>query len=174
MPVIAILDAEEVTDDENLAGYTRSTPGPNGGTVPTGCAGYTHDGAAYCPDCASEQTVVAPDGDGSIPMDHYPAFKTDPNGFGVGVLSRTDEWDYPGASCHVCHDRLQTRLLVYDDGGAHPPAAEMETDYGVVSVFVIETDGEDARTMLAEDYVPLGSAGDVSWCPKHRLIDYDE
>lgn len=181
MSVIAIIDARDVVDSEDqIAPRARGSGGPDGGVVPTGLAGYVWDGAAYCPECADDVEVELPDGDGSVPISEYPAFDddgdpvTDPNGFGVGTVSCSDEWDYPGASCHVCHRLLQTAILVYEDSGAHPDPVEI-TDpdgkerYGVA--FLLERDGDDARVILAEDFSPYGDQGDISWIPASQIID---
>jgi hypothetical protein len=106
--------ADFVDEPDQVAPTRRRTPGEGGGVVPGRLAGYTWDGAAYCPECADDVTVPAPDGDGEIPMPEYPPFETDPNGFGVGVVSGFDEADY-GFSCHICHRLLDTNVLVYDD-----------------------------------------------------------
>ena len=102
-----------------IASTTRRTYGKDGGIVPGRCAGYTYDGAAYCPACAAEIDVPTADSD-SYKMDHYPAFDdegrsiTDGRGFGVGVISGFDEWDSPGASCDVCMRRLDTNIIEYE------------------------------------------------------------
>lgn len=102
-----------------LAGTTGRTYGKGGGMVPGRCAGYTYDGACYCPDCASDFDVPTADGE-TFKMDHYPAYDddghpvTDGRGFGVGVLSKFDETDFPGDSCDVCHLRLQTTIIRYE------------------------------------------------------------
>lgn len=98
-----------------LAPTRRSTPGSQGGFVPGRLAGYTHDGEAYCPECADDIHIANPDGVGDTRMSEYPAFETDPNGFGVGVLSGFSEADAPGLSCGVCLRRLQTNIIHYDD-----------------------------------------------------------
>lgn len=109
-----------VTTQQKLGHETAPTdshtPGPDGGYVPGRLAGYVWDGAAYCPDCASGVEIESPDGEGTIRMTHYPAFETDPNGFGVGIVNGSDEWDYPGAVCDVCHSYLDTNVLVYREG----------------------------------------------------------
>jgi len=116
MEGITILSAEryaEAFDNVDVAGTRRSTPGPDGGIVPGRLAGYAYDGAHYCPACAAETTAPAPDGDREIPIAEYPAFETDPYGFGVGIVSGTDEIDY-GGSCHVCHKLLDTNVILYE------------------------------------------------------------
>jgi hypothetical protein len=108
---------QDIVDDESqIAPTRRSTPGPDGGIVPGRLAGYVWDGAAYCPECAADVDVPAPADDPreTIKMDKYPAFETDPNGFGVGTISGFDEWDAPGATCHECHRVLQTNIITYD------------------------------------------------------------
>jgi len=77
--------ADFVDEPDQVAPTRRRTPGEGGGVVPGRLAGYTWDGAAYCPEC-----------------------------FGVGVVSGFDEADY-GFSCHICHRLLDTNVLVYDD-----------------------------------------------------------
>lgn len=197
MPVIAIIGASDVVSDDQIAPTRRRTPGPDGGHVPTGLAGYTWDGAAYCPECAEDVYVTIgglpdegalegvpvkedDDGEPAVPLSHYPAYDasgnpmTDPNGFGVGVISCTDETDYPGGSCFVCHRRLQTNVLVYDGGGAHPtPVVEVRDPDRVrdpVEAFVLETDGDDVRVILAEPFGSHGDAGTLSWIPRDDVV----
>lgn len=100
------------TDD--VAPSTRHTYGPSGGIVPGRCVGYTYDGACYCPECAAEIDVTSSEGE-TFKMTHFPDRTWDKNGFGVGVLSGFDESDYPGDSCFVCHRRLQTNIIHYED-----------------------------------------------------------
>jgi hypothetical protein len=100
--------------DVDYAPTTRRTYGPDGGVVVGRCAGYTYDGAAYCPACAADIEVPTSDGD-SFPMNEYPMDTWDGRGFGVGVISGLDEWDAPGASCHVCHGRLQTNIIPMEE-----------------------------------------------------------
>lgn len=181
MTVIAILQASDVVDQDQIAPTRRSTPGPDGGHVPTGLAGYVWDGAAYCPECATDVMVENPDGDGETSVAEYPAYTddgdpaTDPNGFGVGVVSCSDEWDYLGASCHVCHRLLDTNILVYDGGGAHPtPVVEVRDPDGVgrfAEAFVLEVDQSDVRIMLAEEFSPYGDVGDTSWIPRSDVVE---
>ncbi|QCC48107.1 hypothetical protein [Halobellus limi] len=95
---------------------TRRTYGIDGGIVPGRCAGYAYDGETYCPACAAEIDVTTADGD-TYKMDHFPAYDddgrtiTDGRGFGVGVISGFDEFEYPGGSCGVCLRRLDTNIL---------------------------------------------------------------
>ena len=56
--------------------------------------GYTHDGAAYCPD-------------------HRPSADTKE----VGVIYLGDEWDCPGPSCDVCHELIECTPLHHRDCG---------------------------------------------------------
>lgn len=176
MSVIQVLSAETFTDSDDLAPTRRGTPGEGGGVVPTGLAGYTYDGAAYCPECAesAETRPCAADGD-TYTVARFPSGEHDESGFGVGVVSCTDEWDYPGASCDICHKRLDTNVLVYDSGGAHPEPAEWHAD-GVehVPVFVVTVDGDDAYVLLQTDAPPYGEAGDTSWVPRWELDDYND
>lgn len=173
--IIVVAATDITTDDAEVADTTRSTPGPDGGAVPGRCAGYVWDGAAYCPECAREVEAEAPDGDGTIPLSHYPAFETDPNGFGVGVIAGWDEWDYPGASCDVCLRRLDTNVLVYLDGGPSPhrhcwvsdPDGMGET----ARAWILDTDGDDVLVMLAESFRPWGRAGDTTWLPRDDVTD---
>lgn len=115
MESMTIVTAEEYAaahEETEVAGTRRRTPGPDGGIVPGRLAGYTHNGAHYCPECATETTATAPDGESEIPIAEYPAFETAPNGTGVGVVSGTAEIDYGGA-CDVCHKLLDTNILLY-------------------------------------------------------------
>lgn len=107
------LETYNVESHDDLAPTTAGTPGPDGGLVPGRCVGYVYDGAAFCPECAAEIDVPTADGE-TYKMDHYPADTWDGRGFGVGVLSGFDEWDEPGASCDVCHRRLQTNIIRYE------------------------------------------------------------
>lgn len=100
--------------DTDMAITTARTYGRDGGIVPGRCAGYTYDGAAYCPACAEEIDVPTADGE-TYKMDHYPAETWDENGFGVGVISGFSEWDAPGASCDCCFKRLNTNIIHYED-----------------------------------------------------------
>lgn len=77
-------------------------------------AGFTYDGAAYCPACAEDVTVTI-NGETMTMPEAAEVRGTDENGFGVGLVQTSSEWDAPGASCTVCHDRLATRLIHYDD-----------------------------------------------------------
>ena len=175
MSVIQVLSADTFTDSDDLAPTRRGTPGEGGGVVPTGLAGYVYDGAAYCPECAesAETRPCSADGE-TYTVARFPSGGHDEAGFGVGIVSCTDESDYPGDSCFICHRRLDTNVLVYDDG-PHPEPAEWHAD-GVehVPVFVVTTDGDDAYVMLQEDTPPHGEAGDLSWVPQRELVDYDE
>lgn len=179
MPVIAVLPADEVADD--VAPTTRSTPGEGGGHVPYGCAGYVYDGAAYCPECAAEANTrpCAADGE-TYTVATFPANEHDVDGFGVGVVDGMDEWDYPGASCHICHTTLDTNVLIYDDGGAHPwpPVRVLDPDRhrDPVTGFLLEDPGDaEVRIMLAEDFGSHGDAGDTSWVPRDDVqIPNDE
>lgn len=187
MPIIAILKADDVADADDVAPTKRSTPH---GSLPGGVAGYTWDGAAYCVGCAPDVTIpfngtVSPeaeaehdhDDDGNllIPMPQFPPGAHDPRGFGVGVVEGTDEWDYPGATCHECGDVLDTNVLVYDEGGAHPdPVVEVSDPDGMgeyATAFLLERDGDTAKVMLAEDFGQWADAGDTSWIPQDDLID---
>jgi len=85
----------------------------NGGRT----AGYAYNGAAYCPSCAEDREVTIGGETMSMP-DASEVRATDENGFGVGLIQCSSEWDAPGASCTVCHDRLATRLIHYDDNQA--------------------------------------------------------
>lgn len=181
MPVIAVITAEEtVPTEDDLAPTRSSTPGPDGGHVPGRLAGYTYDGAAYCPACAEDVEVETAEGE-TYTLDHFPAFDDDGNrvhdgsGFGVGIVSGTDEWDYPGASCHVCHRRLQTNVLVYDEGGAHPtPVVEVwgpDGDDRTAEAFVMEKEEEHVRVMLAENFYSYGDPGKTSWIPREDVVD---
>lgn len=114
MTVIAIITPEQYRDDDQIAPTMSRTPGDGGGYVPSRLAGYVYDGAAYCPACASDVTVTSADDDETYTLERFPAFDHDSNGFGVGIVSGTDEWDYPGATCHVCSRTLQTNVLVYE------------------------------------------------------------
>lgn len=96
-----------------IANTTRRTYGESGGYVFGRCAGYTYDGAAYCPDCAADIEVPTSDGD-SFKMNEYPADTWDGRGFGVGVVSGMSEWDAPGPSCDVCHLRLDVTTIEYE------------------------------------------------------------
>lgn len=115
MPIATILTPDEYREDSDIAPTRRRTPGDGGGHVPCGLAGYTYDGAAYCPDCATdaETRPCAADGE-TYTVARFPAGETDTEGFGVGVISGTDEWDYPGAACDCCHRTLDTNVLVYE------------------------------------------------------------
>lgn len=180
MPVISILSAGDVADDDQIAPTRRSTPGDGGGIVPGGLAGYTHDGAAYCPECAGEVEATTTDGD-TYTLDHFPAFHddgspvTDEHGFGVGIVSCTDEWDYPGATCHECGLILDTNILVYDEGGAHPHPVVRVRDpdryRDPVTAFVLQQDDKDVQILLAEDFGSNGDAGTVSWIPRGDVIE---
>jgi hypothetical protein len=133
-----VTTAEEYVDEpDQIAPTRRSTPGHGGGHVPGRLAGYTWDGAAYCPECAGDVFVEiageppegaleeAPEvregdhGQPAVPIPYYPPFSddgepiTDPRGFGVGVVSGLDEADY-GFSCHICHRLLDTNVLTYE------------------------------------------------------------
>jgi len=171
MSVIAILNAESVTDDDDLARTARQLPG---GAWPGRAAGYTYDGAAYCLDCATDVRIECADDGETYTMPEFPAFGHDPNGFGVGVVGVSAEWDYPGASCHVCHDRLNTNLLVYDGHGAHPrPTVEVRDPDGMgrhAVAFLLDDDDTEVRIMLAEDFSPYGEAGDSSWIPRDDVV----
>lgn len=174
MGVIAIITPDDVLDDDQIAPTRRGTPGEGGGVVPTGLAGYTYDGAAYCPECARDVEVTS-GGDGetynvaTFPADHH-----DKRGFGVGIVSCTDEWDHPGAACDVCHKTLRTNILVYDEGGAYPtPVVEVRDPDGqgrTAEAFVLERDAGEARVMLAEDFTPYAEAGGISWIPASDII----
>lgn len=110
---MTICETYNVDSTDDLAITKRRCYGESGGIVPGRCAGYTYDGAAYCPACAEEVEVTASDGT-TYQMDHFPNGTWDSGGFGVGVLSGFDEWDEPGATCHVCHKRLRTNIIRYD------------------------------------------------------------
>lgn len=112
MTVVTASRWAEAHDSTEVAPTRRRTPGPDGGIVPGRLAGYVYDGAHYCAECATDATAPAPDGDGEIPIAEYPAFETDGRGFGVGIVSGTDEIDYGGA-CTVCHRLLDTNVLLY-------------------------------------------------------------
>lgn len=175
MPVIAILQASDVTDD--VAGTRRRTPGGGGGVVPGRVAGYTHDGAAYCPGCA-ESVEVACVGDGeTYTLDHFPAHGHDPSGFGVGVVSGTGEWDYPGAACDVCHTTLDTNILVYDEGGAHPHpvvevASDAHDDTGQAAVLGDpDASGDILPVVWLTDFGPHVSVGDIDEVDRDNIID---
>jgi len=172
MSVIAILNAESVTDDDDLARTARQLPG---GAWPGRAAGYTYDGAAYCLDCSGDVTIECADDGETYTMPEFPADCHDPNGFGVGVVSVSGEWDYPGASCHVCHDRLNTNLLVYDGHNAHPtPVVEVRDPDGAgefATAYLLTDDDTEVRIMLAEEFPPYGGAGDTSWIPRGDVVD---
>jgi hypothetical protein len=175
VPIIAIYPAEELAPADVSIAPTRSrTPGEGGGHVPGGLAGYTYDGAAYCPECAEEVRAECADDGETYTLARFPSDCHDPNGFGVGIVSCTDEWDYPGAACDVCHDLLDTNVLVYDDGGAHPtPVVEaMDPDRvrDPVTAFVVEEGERDVRIMLAESFGSHGDPGDTSWVPRESVI----
>ena len=175
MSVIAIIGAADVTDDDNIAPTRRSTPGEGGGHVPTGLAGYVYDGAVYCPECAKEVEIECADDGETYTIARFPSHSHDPNGFGVGIVSCTDETDYGGDSCRVCHRLLDTNILVYDDQGPHPtPVVEIRDPDGqgrTVEAFVMENDGDDVRIMLAEEFRPYGEAGDTSWIPRADVLE---
>jgi hypothetical protein len=175
MTVIAVLTADDVTDDPgDLAPAARRTPGESGGYVPGGLAGYVYDGEAYCPECAGDIEVVSADDGEQYTVESLPAGHHDSNGFGVGVVACTDEFDYPGASCGSCLRRLQTNVLIYDDGGAHPdPVVEVRDPDGMgvfAEAFLLAEDGTEVRIMLAEEFRPYGDAGDTSWIPREDVV----
>jgi hypothetical protein len=171
MGVIGNLSAESVTDDDDLAPTARELPG---GVWPGGAAGYIYDGAAYCLSCAPDVSVESA-GDGEMyPLTEFPPGGHDPDGFGVGVVAANDEWDYPGASCHVCGDRLNTTLLVHDYPHGHPhPVVEVRdpNDMGRhAAAYLLDDDDTEVRIMLAEDFAPYGEAGATSWIPRDDVV----
>lgn len=175
--VITILPADRVAGpDTTVADTRRRTPGEGGGIVPARLAGYVYDGAAYCPGCAEEVTVESADDGETYTLARFPDGHHDAGGFGVGIVTGTSEWDYPGATCHECGALLDTNVLVYDDGGAHPhPVVRVRDPDRVrdpVTAYVLtDPDGEEAvEVVLAESFGSHGDAGDVSWIPRSDVV----
>jgi len=77
-------------------------------------AGYVYNGAAYCTLCAEDVDVTV--GGETVPMPEAAERDAwDDAGFGVGYVRTSSEWDAPGATCDLCHLRLPTRVIHYDD-----------------------------------------------------------
>ena len=166
---LTVLPADDLHDSSEIGDTKSSTSvsGSSGCTVPTGLAGYVHGGEAYCTECAKDVTVSLPDGSEEVPVAEYPTGITDPNGEGVGIVSTVDEWDYPGGVCGVCGDYLDTQVIIYDGGGAHPERYATVTDpydgSKTGEAFILEkySDG-GAKVIVGEDIGNTFTKGEIT------------
>jgi len=176
MSVIAVLTADRVADDDTDIGRLNGrTPGDGGGVVPTGLAGYQHDGAVYCPTCAASETVVCAATGESYTLPQFPNDETTTDGCYVGVITGTNESDYPGDICHECKCLLDTNVLVYDGGGAPPtPVVRVQGDDDTepVTAFVLCELDDHVEVIYApeSDHCEVES-GDISTVPREWVVE---
>jgi len=180
MTVIAVLKASRLADDDQTVARTsRRTPSPDSKRVPGRLAGYVYAGAHYCIDCACSTSAECAGTGESYTLTQFPPDGVDPDGFGVGLLTCSDEVDYPGASCSQCGDRLETNVLVYHDGGAHPdPLVEIDepgSDRPPVEAFVLGDADRDGYTnvMLVGPPSDGVEPGTVDTVADHWIVEED-
>lgn len=104
MSNIQVIDARQtVESDDQIAGTTRSTPD---GYVPGSVAGYiVGECDVICTDCGRDDPDVK-----SHPDD------TEPHEYSYSYIGCWEEWDHPGAICEYCNLKLDTAILVYENG----------------------------------------------------------
>lgn len=113
MDIQVIAARHTVESDDKLAGTTRRTPD---GYVPGSVAGYiVEECTVICADCGRNHPDIK-----SHPDD------TELYEYSYDYIRCDSEWDFPGASCELCHLRLDTAVLVYKDG---PGAEHYKEDY---------------------------------------------
>jgi hypothetical protein len=176
MSVIAVLTADRVADDDtDVARVLRKTPGA-GGYVSTGLAGYQHNGSVYCPTCGASETVVCSKTGESYTLARFPVGATTTDGFPVGIVTGTSEWDFPGAICDECGDLLDTNVIVYDGGGgAHPHpvvGVEGDDDADPITAFVLHELDDHVEVI----YAPVSDdcaveSGEISTVPRERVVE---
>lgn len=163
MSVIAVVNARDIHDESELA----TSRGKN-------VVGYTYNGAHYCPECARNVTVQSSDGE-EYAMTDFPDGEHDSFGSGVGKVRTDERVDYPGGTCTVCLQRLDTRINVYNDGGAHPePVLEIQdpgTSGETVHAFFRERSNGEILVMFAEDLRTYCDAGTKSWVSEEDVVD---
>lgn len=176
MSVIAVLTADRVADDDTDIGRLNSrTPGDSGVVVPTGLAGYQHNGEVYCPTCAASETVVCSDTDETYTLTQFPTGASTTDGSTVGIITGSSETDYPGDICDGCGCLLDTNVIVYDGGGAHPtPVVRVQGDDDTepVTAFVLyELDDHVEVIYAPESDDHEVESGDISTVPREWVVE---
>jgi hypothetical protein len=176
MSVIAVLTADRVADDDTDIGRLKGrTAGATGGVVPTGVAGYQHDGAVYCPTCAASETVVCAETDETYTLAQFPSDATTTDGSSVGLITGTSETDYPGDICDGCECLLDTNVLVYDGGGAHPhPVVRVQGDDDAepVTAFVLYDLDDHVELIYAQESDDREvESGEIATVPREWVVE---
>lgn len=94
---------EPVADDAPTPEETTSDTVREPGTGLYDIVAVTHDGAAYCLECANPEYVdLCRENPRQIPYG--------------GPIDRGTDWDCPGPSCDHCHRRITSVNILHYDG----------------------------------------------------------